>query len=1069
VTDADAPTEGSDVFISYSRADRDFVGRLSEAMAARGRSLWVDWEGIPPTAEWMAEIREAIDAADTFVVVMSPDSVRSQVCSEELAHAIEANKRIVPIVAREVEPASVPPELAKLNWLFARESDDFERAVEQLVEALDTDLDQVKFHTRLLVRAREWEQTGKVASKLLRGGDLTDAERWLGSPGRGVTPTAQQAAYVVASRRAATGRQRRLVAGVSLALVIALVLGALAFVQRRSAIEQRDLARTQAAASAAISELDHDPETSLLLALEAAKTGRTQLVEEALRRSILASNVAQVLRGHVNEVDDIGFLPDGTTLISAGTDNTIRSWDTSSGEQIALRSIPAAGQTIDLDVDPAGEALALATTNGEVVILDTGTLDTIRVIHLASVVFSAEYSPDGKMLATTSADGGVRIFDAASGKLEHEFPPLSGGAYYADFSPDGASLAVASGDTDVHVYDVASGDEQLVLQGHSGLVFRSVYSPDGALILTASEDHTARVFDAETGDQLRLFAHTTLVQDAAWALGGSAVVTVDSQGVGRIWDLTTGEPISELLGHRDWITYVAVAPDGRVIATSSLDATIRVWRPGPGFAVTQVDADAPVMGAAFNLDGSRFAIGGNDGSAVYDALSGERVMELGSGRDAAPAYSSDGSLVATAGYTPDGGSALRLWDASTGGLVSTVVFGSNTVTSDHAAPARETPYEIAFSPDSTKVAVALDVGTRVYDVASGQEVAAYASEPQPLSTPGLAHLQGVAFSPNGRLIALSDGIDAVLWDPDRDVVFRRFAPALGTVYDVRFSPDGRWLLIASADNAATLWDVRTGGELVTYTGHQGVVYTAAFSPDGRFVVTAANDGTARVWTVAGTQIEEFRPATLFVSSATFMPDGSRILVTTGEGLTFAPAGVPLPDQHSGAVKLYTCEVCTSFEGLIGLAGERVTRTLTAAERNRFLSSAAAPQVPSPSPEASPTISAPLVGTYTVEIADSDMTDPRLAFAVGTWTVRFLPNGEFSIWNGELSARSGNPAIRGFYELEGETLSIGPSWCGPRPGSYQWSLSGGLLALTPVEDKCPPRMLVLGTRPLEAQT
>ena len=167
---------GSDVFISYSRRDRAAVERLTASLEARGHSAWVDFADIPPTAEWMAEIRSAIDAADTIVVVLSPDSVASPVCTEELEAAVDANKRIVPVVVRDVAAAEVPPELAKRNWLFLRDEDDFEVGVDTLVTTLETDLEATRFHTGLLLKAREWQEAGGSKSRLLRGYDLTEAE-----------------------------------------------------------------------------------------------------------------------------------------------------------------------------------------------------------------------------------------------------------------------------------------------------------------------------------------------------------------------------------------------------------------------------------------------------------------------------------------------------------------------------------------------------------------------------------------------------------------------------------------------------------------------------------------------------------------------------------------------------------------------------------------------------------------------------------------------------------------------------------------------------------------------------
>src|SRR5215471_14510067 len=128
-----------EVFISYSRKDTDFVHRLDDALKSRGREAWVDWADIRPAEEWMSAIYAAIEGANTFVFVLTPDSVASPVCGREIAHAAAHNKRMVPIVAREVNADTVPEALAKLNFIFFyRDGDDFEKRTNELISALDT-------------------------------------------------------------------------------------------------------------------------------------------------------------------------------------------------------------------------------------------------------------------------------------------------------------------------------------------------------------------------------------------------------------------------------------------------------------------------------------------------------------------------------------------------------------------------------------------------------------------------------------------------------------------------------------------------------------------------------------------------------------------------------------------------------------------------------------------------------------------------------------------------------------------------------------------------------------------
>src|SRR3990172_1706446 len=263
------PARGHDVFVSYSRADRERVIELTWALAARGKRAWVDLEDIPPSAEWMAEIRSAIESSDGYLVVISPDLARSQVCAEELEHARSAGKRIVPVLVRPTDPSSVPPALAALNWIDGT-GGAIEESAERIVQALETDLDHVKAHTRLLVRASEWDGRHEPRSLLLRGEDLKEAEALLvAAQGKEPAPTPVQARFVQASRSGATRPPRSVVA---IAVVVALVaasLGVFAWQQRGEAVDQRAVAEQRAAesrsrelASASMGQLDVDPERS---------------------------------------------------------------------------------------------------------------------------------------------------------------------------------------------------------------------------------------------------------------------------------------------------------------------------------------------------------------------------------------------------------------------------------------------------------------------------------------------------------------------------------------------------------------------------------------------------------------------------------------------------------------------------------------------------------------------------------------------------------------------------------------------------------------------------------------
>jgi WD40 repeat protein len=332
----------SDLFISYSRKDKEFVRRLDEALKRREREAWVDWEGIRPTEEFMGAIYGAIEAADTFVFVLTSDSISSTVCGLEIAHAAKHNKRLVPIVSRDVDASKVPEELARLNWILCRESDDFEAAVETLVTALDTDLDWIRAHTRLLTRAIEWQAKSSNNSFVLRGDDLREAERWLTEAGtdKERQPTPLQTEYIIASRRAATRRQRITLGAVTFGAVVAIVLAILALNQRTKALQTLSRSYFQEAcrlidedratvalaylARAAQSDPKNRPATVRLLALLAERNWILPLTEPL---------------PHDSPVVSVRFSPDGSKLLTEagnmGGFGTVRVWEATTGKPLS--------------------------------------------------------------------------------------------------------------------------------------------------------------------------------------------------------------------------------------------------------------------------------------------------------------------------------------------------------------------------------------------------------------------------------------------------------------------------------------------------------------------------------------------------------------------------------------------------------------------------------------------------------------------------------------------------------------------------------------------------------------
>ena len=202
------------------------------------------------------------------------------------------------------------------------------------------------------------------------------------------------------------------------------------------------------------------------------------------------------LVGHEGEVMSAAFSPDGTRIVTASLDNTIRIWDAATGSELRVLTGHKAG------------------------------------------VMSAAFSPDGTRIVTASLDNTARIWDAATRSELRVLTGHEAGVMSAAFSADGTRIVTASHDSTARVWDAATGSELRVLTAYH--MMSAAYSPDGTCIVTASCDAAARVWDAATGSELRLLTgHHDEVVSAAFSADGTRIVTASPDDA-RVWDAATG-------------------------------------------------------------------------------------------------------------------------------------------------------------------------------------------------------------------------------------------------------------------------------------------------------------------------------------------------------------------------------------------------------------------------------------------------------------------------------------------------------------------------------------------------
>ena len=215
------PDRSIDVFIAYSRKDVDFARQINYSLQNQGKITWFDQESIASGTDFQQEIFQGIESANHFLFIISPSSVTSIACRQELEYAQKLNKRIITILHQSISEQSLPLGLAEIQWIdFKAQNNspdrDFLTHFGELVRTLDSDREQVQIHTCLLLRAMDWDQENSDPSFLLRGRELSDAEQWLKhaatqQPG----PTDLQRRYITTSRRAPLRKPTILTVGLS--------------------------------------------------------------------------------------------------------------------------------------------------------------------------------------------------------------------------------------------------------------------------------------------------------------------------------------------------------------------------------------------------------------------------------------------------------------------------------------------------------------------------------------------------------------------------------------------------------------------------------------------------------------------------------------------------------------------------------------------------------------------------------------------------------------------------------------------------------------------------------------
>jgi WD40 repeat protein/tetratricopeptide (TPR) repeat protein len=235
------------VFMCYSRSDVEFVTTLDANLRDANIDVSLDLR-FQVTPDYRSELFERILSADTFLFVISPRSVESAHCNEELRYAVDHNKRLLAVMHKDgFDKTLLPPAVNNPEWVFMRTQLDLAERLPILISAIKTDFELMQMHTRLLVRADEWEKSGFNKYFLLRGTLLEGAQTWLPKASANVeqlpNPTELQTNYILASQRARSSFVRKAAIGAFSVAAFVILLGVVALIQaqqKTSALSARE-------------------------------------------------------------------------------------------------------------------------------------------------------------------------------------------------------------------------------------------------------------------------------------------------------------------------------------------------------------------------------------------------------------------------------------------------------------------------------------------------------------------------------------------------------------------------------------------------------------------------------------------------------------------------------------------------------------------------------------------------------------------------------------------------------------------------------------------------------------
>jgi len=320
-----------------------------------------------------------------------------------------------------------------------------------------------------------------------------------------------------------------------------------------------------------------------------------------------------------NAVWSVAFSPDGEHLLAAGWTDVALEWDLRSGA--APREIKGAERNFWSAVfSPDGSRIATGSSDQTVRLWDAATLAPEAVLRgHGSEVWCVAFRPDGKMMATGSKDQEVMLWNPDKPKAVDT--AANPGGIWPFYPQPVEATCVAGSDGILRVYETRTGQTLGTFQGPKPPLRRAVFSPHARrLAVTHELENFARLYDVASGRETRLIGHRDFVAGVAFSPDGAMVATGSMDGTIRLWSSETGRELATLPGHFQETTDVAFSPDGRTLASVAHRESVKLWHVATRRELLSIDLPNADERLQFSPDGKRLAVAtANDTIQFFDA------------------------------------------------------------------------------------------------------------------------------------------------------------------------------------------------------------------------------------------------------------------------------------------------------------------------------------------------------------------------------------------------------------------------------------------------------------------